>query len=706
MGLAMIGFGFGFMQRLSLGSLVLLGAFLLSGCQQEGISSDGQASSVAVNSGTVSGNVTGSGSGGGGTAGSTGGSTITDTRAPIASALYPANGSSGVPTALDSVRIRFDEAIDAGTASAGDFHFSPALSGTLEVVGDRELRFHPSTPLAASTTYSVRVDGISDLAGNSMQPLSWSFSTAAAAPAGRTTWYISPRGSDANDGRSQAAPWKSFRHAFSVMQGGDELVLMDGDYSEAAGTGILRDRGLYGESLQYSAEIPSGPDAAHPTLVRALNPGKAILHEVAGLPARHGIPLFLGLTTRKVRFVEVRGLLLEGGATLYNTDHVTIRECGVHGPMSVGTPDHHQGNDHNLIEDVWVWARNTRTIVTNYRASYNVWRRIVVRSEGCDVAGCNDNPGKADPSPGITVYDSHDVSMQNILVVDRMLRNDIPYGDITTAQHTARNGNGDGSYDGTRYFLGRNEWLGSMSVNSDDAAMTFEADQVLEDGSPIWTVRDFLALRPARGGISLGNRPYNYGTAGAPPSLIDGVTVLLSGNGIGVYVDEGQTSVEVRDALTVDAGVAGIVAAGAYVHDSAGYNPAASEGNVHGYTTCSNCLDLPQSPVEDGSLLHAVEKAPGSALAASLPSVGAVIRYRYGVDGTRYGEAGYNTLTSTPLWPWPNEDRIKQEMCVRSGETRGFCNPGTRLDGVHPVTLTSYIWEFLGHPIPTDIYGY
>jgi len=177
-------------------------------------------------------------------------------------------------------------------------------------------------------------------------------------------------------------------------------------------------------------------------------------------------------------------------------------------------------------------------------------------------------------------------------------------------------------------------------------------------------------------------------------------------NGFGVYVDGGQTNVEVRDALTVDAGIAGISAPGANVHDSAGYNPVATDGNIHQYTTCSNCLDLPQSPVTDGSLLNPLEKEQGTALATSLPSVGAVIRYRYGVDGTHYGDSGYNTLTNKPLWPWPNEDRIKQEMCVRSGVTRGFCNPGTRLDGVHPVTLTSYIWEFLGRPIPTEIYGY
>jgi hypothetical protein len=43
----------------------------------------------------------------------------------------------------------------------------------------------------------------------------------------------------------------------------------------------------------------------------------------------------------------------------------------------------------------------------------------------------------------------------------------------------------------------------------------------------------------------------------------------------------------------------------------------------------------------------------GSALAVA--GAGANILYQQGVSGTLYGETGYNTLTSTQLWPYPNE---------------------------------------------------
>jgi hypothetical protein len=59
--------------------------------------------------------------------------------------------------------------------------------------------------------------------------------------------------------------------------------------------------------------------------------------------------------------------------------------------------------------------------------------------------------------------------------------------------------------------------------------------------------------------------------------------------------------------------------------------------------------------------------------------------------------------TAIDLWPWPNEDRIKKEMCATT--KRGFCADGKRLDGANPVTLTSYVFEYLGHAIPGGLYA-
>ena len=80
---------------------------------------------------------------------------------------------------------------------------------------------------------------------------------------------------------------------------------------------------------------------------------------------------------------------------------------------------------------------------------------------------------------------------------------------------------------------------------------------------------------------------------------------------------------------------------------------------------------------------------------------------------TLYGDAGYDTEGTVSMWPYPHEALIKSQMSAYSGTdsagtvsgNRGFASTtATQLNG-QPVTLTSYIWEYLGNPIPADIYG-
>ena len=51
---------------------------------------------------------------------------------------------------------------------------------------------------------------------------------------------------------------------------------------------------------------------------------------------------------------------------------------------------------------------------------------------------------------------------------------------------------------------------------------------------------------------------------------------------------------------------------------------------------------------------------------------------------------------------------IKSEMAAYTGgglaAQRGFCTTGKQLNGTSDVTLTSYIWEYLGNPMPLSLY--
>lgn len=137
------------------------------------------------------------------------------------------------------------------------------------------------------------------------------------------------------------------------MQGGDELILIDGVYSEAAGTGYINYLGI------NSAQIPSGTDPSHTTYVQAMHPGNV---KILG-------GLFIGRSFRKDSYIVVDGITFDSGtsesaADLYNTHHVAIKNCGFHSEsqsagavVNVGTNDNNITNDEVLLQDVWAWGK-------------------------------------------------------------------------------------------------------------------------------------------------------------------------------------------------------------------------------------------------------------------------------------------------------------------------------------------------------------
>lgn len=591
--------------------------------------------------------------------------------------IYPAQGSNDIPVNLNAIRVSFS-GISGDSILADDFSISPNIPGDLELVSTTEINFIPNSSLQANTTYTVTISDLVGTDGVNVDPLSWSFTTGNATPVDRTTYYISPTGSNGNNGTSSTTPWKTFKHSFSKMLPGDELVLKDGKYNLANSTG-----GIHYDTSAYpnSGQAPSGIDINNPTLIRAENPGNVFIE----------IPLFLGRSTRKDSYIKIQGLTINGGK-LFNTSYVTIKDTGFNNSFTIGTNDHHNGNSYNLIEDVWIWAKQKRIIALNYRAHNNVWRRVLVRGDGCNLDACL---GSGNPNVGFTIYDSHDVSAQNVLIVDRILNGGRSYSDFASAQHTSD----------SQYHLGRNEWLGIAAVNSEDNALIFEADSVIPY-DPTWTIKNFLALGGRKGGLNIGNMPYNIQNGkngGATPNVIENATISLIPSSIydGIRLAPGQNNSTVKNVISHNAPRYGINSASqpnyaaVYSAGTSNYNQTTcSTGCYSDETTFDAAIPRPLI-IETGSPLKGVGDG-GS-------DIGASIYYQYGISGSRYGDTNYNTLSSTPLWPWPNEARIKSEMC--SNTSRGFCENKNNIDGTTPLSLTSYIWEFTGRQIPDNIYN-
>ena len=444
------------------------------------------------------------------------------------------------------------------------------------------------------------------------------------------------------------------------MSAADTLILLDGTYSISAGTGCINFNGT------GSAQPPSGTSKTAMTTVRAQN-ARSVTVDGTGDYEDYG--LFLGRSTRKDSYIKIEGIDFIGGGLLYNSSYDYIKNCSFTGKgFGIGTADHDMGNTYNLIEDVWIWAEDRRIIASNYGANYNVWRRVVVRGDGCDTDSC---AGSGNPNVGFTVYDSQHVSVQNVIVIDRILNGGYPYADFATAQHSG----------GTDIELGDNEWLGCISLASEDNGLNFEGDTTISPTSHLKNC--VIANDVDRAGFNMDNQK---------DSIIENCTVVFKSSVTDSMFRQGSatTSVISRNLIGVGDADRAMVRGG-----TTSYVNFAGAFSIERYYNTT--VSTGDSSVDSG-LLYPVRLEGSSPLYGAgynSENYGATILKRYGADGTFYGDTGYNTLTSTDLWPWPNEDDIKADMAADS--TRGFCASGQ--------TLTKYIWEYLGNTIPDDIYG-
>jgi hypothetical protein len=106
-----------------------------------------------------------------------------DTTPPTVLAVSPPNGAAGVGTATD-ITVNFSEPIDSTTITSADFTLTSADGVVIDIVlYDHDTNtaiLHPSAPLVDGTTYTARITGVSDMAGNELAgAASWSFTTAA-----------------------------------------------------------------------------------------------------------------------------------------------------------------------------------------------------------------------------------------------------------------------------------------------------------------------------------------------------------------------------------------------------------------------------------------------------------------------------------------------------------------------------------------------
>ena len=245
----------------------------------------------------------------------------------------------------------------------------------------------------------------------------------------------------------------------------------------------------------------------------------------------------------------------------------------------------------------------------------------------------------------------------------------------------------------TNYDANNVIWENCIAIDVATAATAF-------DWKGGFRTRDIFEERTHSiyGCIALNTRYDGFRVVGT--NMKDCVAWAINGRG-GIYEDQIYTARTIANCTVGSTTNGGITLQGSNLNSSlhvsvsggnstgdyCHYWNTTSPGGTNVITTNPNQLYITR--VEDGT--------PGDGTGLSGVDRGATVLKRY--------ESG--TLTSTNLWPWPNEDRIKSDFLTDfslPGVTvaRGFCT-GTSIDG-NSQTLTKYIWEYLGNQIPAGIY--
>ena len=454
----------------------------------------------------------------------------------------------------------------------------------------------------------------------------------------------------------------SLQACFANMSSGDTLIIKDGTYTGAA------------NMISNANKPPSGSEGAY-TVVRAENDGNVFFD---GQSARETFTVY-GNGTAAMQYVTFIGLVWKNSTSntmisYGDNHHLKFIRCGAGeggaGAYSFGA--HGQNNTYFpryiLFEECYAWGASRYKFIA-YQASYVIFRRCVARF---------DYVNTGEPSGGFSIYNSNNILVQNSIAIDGNTRT--LWGNSTT--------------DNAAFYAPNNTSpstnvtvVGSIALNWD---MPFAGTR----GDTVATVNFNNCVGWATtSGDSLSRGlliAYDQGTFGnfTTPST-------PSFNGYG-----GTQSITTSIFYGISTNVID-------QFETVSYN---SFYNNPTYSGGSNPIKTVNPLAASLLYLPRIESSSPLATAGSGgKTVGATILKKIGASGTLWGETGYNTVTTENLWPFPHEDKIKANMSTYNlhgvNGARGFCATGKQLDGINNITLTSYIWEYLGNKMPTDIYG-
>jgi chitodextrinase len=541
------------------------------------------------------------------------------------------------------------------------------------------------------------------------------------------TYYISPGGNDSSSG-SDSAPWLTFSHAFTILQPGDILYLMDGTYS-------------------YSGNNTGSPDAVlsvtvsgtsnNPIIVEALNEGKAVID---------GQKVYNCVSIRGQSWVEIDGMnfinsgldavTVADGSTYISFRRDFVRDFGwadddchstgtaafYTADSTVSDPTMHTNNI--LLEDSAIYmsgfngntvcgcpwgpgglcANGSRIGVNNW-SSNNTYRRVWI--------GWDPNLGEIQDATSFQNYGSSNNIVENCFfdstyessgaVESLLLSHVMPYNTGTIANNTAvgniiLNGSGysiivdDNSTQAhpTNDLLKDNVSIGStwgfanegddnFHVTNNNIVNTTNGKNATQPDPALITISscDPQSCSPQGSGSILNTYSLNnsyYGCTDVNPNYSNqagGIGASLNYNTVLGTVQSQYDNFGTCTPIFTDPDN--------YIH-SAPSTPLTIAASYDTATFGNGAyLMVPPSLQGDSQVAGAYHMKTKSSY-----DIGAEVLYQYNSYFDNNGNL-VSELTNNPLWPWPMEDRIFSE----TGTSVTWAASGgiwKTLNGVYPAT--------------------
>ena len=480
------------------------------------------------------------------------------------------------------------------------------------------------------------------------------------------TIWCNPANIGPEDGLSEVTGYNSLQEAVVSMASGDTVLISSGDWTAFPGMSI-----------------------EHPYLPPSGSPG-AWTKICAKIDWETRVPYISDQGVGR-SYVEITGIVFD--SRLNPTSHVVVDwhhakfiRCGFLCGKVIGNnhcagfgsaDDTRATNQYNLMEECIAWGGGRYMFYCKY-GKYNIFRRCIARHDYHDGGGGQDDGQIFN----FRAYACDYTFYQNCISIDS----------DRVENFSSLQGEAGGFWVGDSYGADGNAISGSISIR--DVHMPYYMGS---NGTGTAVMDNCVALDVRVPGYTTLTAFILKNNSGLDVSHFLGMGGL--GTGFDGFYGKNSGSFTVKNSILRDVAEYGIlgVAGNSYVnHYNAGLGTFGTGSTT--YDPLANGLKYPVR-IEAGLPLASAGENGGA--------VGPVILKKIGVAETLYGEAGWNEVTDEDVWPFPNENNIKllmrQTVDGISADT-GFCAGGEGLYG-GPLTLTSYIWEYLGNPCPPEICG-